>query len=258
MNNWKRYLSSVHPSKRLWSAFLLDALFVTYVVLTFSFFGGYINEHVQKLSGGKTPEQLQQSLVTLSPEKLQLFLSDLKSFLFVFLGGLFVLILSSYLLFTLTQALIWSGLHNKSFHYSRWNVMVFITACLGLLYLLGFFIIKLGLAVFLQVVKLTMIMPILNQLLILLFVVFVFLFSCHVFSSYAQEPSVWRSVERAFHLLSWKHFLFCSLTLLILSLISWFTQKYLLFNVIEPVKMAVTIALFLLFLAWMRKYTLSA
>ena len=100
----KNYLKSFNFKRKFWEIFAID--FVTISVIYFfpMLFANYLNKNIAILTSGQTPEQLQTLLSTASPEELLPFLTQLKSFMLIFLLGLAFILIMSLFLFSFSRA----------------------------------------------------------------------------------------------------------------------------------------------------------
>src|SRR3990167_9752675 len=121
----QQYIDSFKVKKVFWVTFLTDLIFFGAVGLIFSQFSTYLQHKSVEIMAGRTPEQIQQ-LILSAPEQALPFLEQLKSFLFVSVGTLALLVILTFLLFSLEQAFIWNTLQQKkvtSKTYWRWNLL---------------------------------------------------------------------------------------------------------------------------------------
>jgi len=142
----QQYIDSFKVKKVFWVTFLTDLIFFGAVGLIFSQFSTYLQHKSVEIMAGRTPEQIQQ-LILSAPEQALPFLEQLKSFLFVSVGTLALLVILTFLLFSLEQAFIWNTLQQKkvtSKTYWRWNLLHLGLIIPLLLYGLGAGIVKLG------------------------------------------------------------------------------------------------------------------
>jgi len=126
MIKWfKEYISTFKFTFDFWSTFLVDYIFFAGFYFIFTWFSDYVNGQSKVLLGGKTVEQIQQSFTPENAQQSLAFLSQLHSFLWIFVIGLVLLVLGGFVLFGLEQAVIWYHFERKKVSwrtYWKWNV----------------------------------------------------------------------------------------------------------------------------------------
>lgn len=126
MKVWfKEYISTFKFNFDFWSTFLVDYIFFAGFWLLFTWFSDYVNTQSKGLLQGKTVEQIQQSFTPENAQQSLAFLSQLHSFLWIFVGGLVLLVFGGFCLFGLEQAVIWYHFERKKVAwrtYWKWNV----------------------------------------------------------------------------------------------------------------------------------------
>ena len=144
MMKWFReYISTFKLNFDFWSTFLVDYIFFGGLWLMFTWFSEYVNTQSKGLMQGKSLEQIQQSFTPENAQQSLAFLSQVHSFLWIFVGGLVLLIVGGFLLFGLEQAMIWYHFERKKVNwkmYWKWNVfhivLIIPLTLYGLVYLL--------------------------------------------------------------------------------------------------------------------------
>ena len=273
MKAWfKEYLSTFKFTFDFWSTFLVDYIFFSGIWLLFTWFSEYVNTQSKGLLQGKTIEQIQQSFTPENAQQSLAFLSQLHSFLWVFVGGLVLLIVGGFLLFGLEQAVIWYHFERKKVAwktYWKWNVfhivLVIPLLLYGLFYVLatlvfsGIFNFIIGLmptlyfkapSTFQAGVKF------LNSvvsfslgiwLLLLLFVI------CYMF---ANKYTVWASIGEGFHVFSQKKqklvrvFCFALVTAVLFTVAA--IPFRMLFASVEVLSMLFDLLVLFFFIGWLR------
>ncbi len=234
--------------------FVMDSIFVLFFYFATNLFGSLIIKQTVALTGGRTVDQIQQ-LILNNPEQAQAVVGNIKLFLFTFFGGVILILVSSYLLFSLSRFIIWNKLLNKKFdkkRYWKWNLLQLLLLGLFIVYLPIVFVSKLLINFLIEGMPAkinTFLNLTSNLLLMLVFVTFVFL----VYYSFTKKYQVWNSVADVFALVKkkwtklWKYFLLVLGTGLLLNLILMLLQPVL-------TNIVLNIAIFLLFLSWARAF----
>lgn len=265
MNHYiRQYLHSFKLKADFWYTFLAET--ITAIVLGFLFlgFGKLLNSRAYAISGGRSLEEFQQYLLSGSLDVSQQFLFDVRLFALLLVIGSLLLIMVSLFLFSLSQSLIWSRLCGRSWskkRYWRWNLITFLLALIILPFFLVFLIVRVivslipvGGDVFQAVVS-----PSLSLIFAVLFLFFLIL----AYFSFMQRYKAGESLGNVFHLLKvkwsslWRSFFFTMITVVLLSVILYFFQKFFLLYRPEWQRTLVSLFLFLLFLSWMRMYLVN-
>ncbi len=147
MMKWFReYISTFKFTFDFWSTFLVDYIFFSGIWLLFTWFTQYVDGQSKGLLQGKTIEQIQQSFTPENAQQSLAFLSQLHWFLWIFVGGLVLLVLGGFLLFGLEQAVIWYHFERKKVSwktYWKWNVFHVVLIIPLLLYGAGYLLVTL-------------------------------------------------------------------------------------------------------------------
>lgn len=263
--HFRTYLDSFKPKKELFYIFIVDVLFWGIIFGLFSLFGQIMQGKSWLLTKGKTPEQIQQLLLTMQPEEMQAFFLQMKSFMVFFIIGLMVLGAITLLLFSLSRGLIWNKLVERkltSKSYWKWNGLNLALIMPLLVYLLVFAIVKI-------LFNLFIVLAITNQTFLSLasdFINIIFLLGWLVFGflvgySFVKEYKVWKSLGEAFGLIKlkwkniWRMFLLALGTAMVLGLALGLAGKGLIYQ--KELLVGLNAVVFLLFLAWMRVYAVK-
>lgn len=269
----RTYLDSFKVPGYFWSTFLIDVLFFGLFWQAFSRFSRYLENKNVEILGGRSVEQIQQLLVG-SPEQALPYVQQLQSYLLSALGGLAVLAIAAFLLFSLAQGLIWNLLHQKKLTaktYWRWNALQLALIIPLLLYALAAQIVKLMVtallggmtrlspavylnnAVLIDALLLTLDKAV-SLLLLLLALTILFL----IYYQFAQHYRVWSSIGRGLSLVKthwasiWRMILLMATTAVLPAFMLIPLQKaFFLYPTAETI---LIFAVSLLFLAWMRFY----
>lgn len=252
----KTYLNTFREKKIL-TTFLIDALLTGILYFLFVAFGSLIQKKALLLTNGQAPEKIQEMLLT-NPEQAQSFLAGLQSFLFLFIGGLILLLAITILLYSLAQFLIWNHLLNKKTTYWRWNMLNLALIIPSLVYLLLFLVIKILLNAVLPLLKSPTLINFLNNIIIFFFLFVFVLFLFLTYYSFAHKYKVWESIGEGFHLIKTNSrklgimLLLVLLTAVIIGFLNYPLSK--LFPDEPGVIVFIDVLLSLLFLAWTRVY----
>ena len=273
----KNYLKSFNFKRKFWEIFAIDFVTISVIYFFSMLFANYLNKNIAILTSGQTPEQLQTLLSTASPEELLPFLTQLKSFMLIFLLGLAFILIMSLFLFSFSRALIWNKLHHKKLTkktYWRWNILNLTLLFPLFLLLLVAIIVKLifnfifsklitlspTFAVthpqFMQIIQLILHNTV-NFFLVLLLLVVIF-FAYYIF---ADKYKVWFSIGDAFSMVKskwsriWRMLLLALFTAVILTLILLPIRKLLL--PYQFTYFIINVIISLIYLSWLRIYLLK-
>ena len=267
---FQNYLHSFSLKKAFWFTFAIDLIFIVLVVLAFMAFNNYAKAKTTSIAGTADPEQFQQQLATMTPEQLLSFGEGIKSFLTVFAVGLLVLIVFTWLGYSLAAAWNWNYLTGRKFQlrtaYWRWNALQLIILLLTVGYVAIALLIKLLFSLlFSLAIENANLLQFLNQLVSLLLLLLFFIFLFLIYHSFVQKYRVWESLAGGFKLFFSQAraigiaYLFMMGTALALSLIYWLIYLLLSRQYLFPEKTTlwIQLVLSLLFLAWLRLYVLQ-
>lgn len=272
----KNYLDSFRMKRQFWQIFLVDLVFFGLAALAFTWFGSYLQAKSLALMGGKTPEQIQGILASASPEQVLPFLTQLKSFLLISIGGFLLLIVLAFLFYSLSRAVVWNHLLGKKLTretYWKWNALNLALIIPVLLYGVFYLIVKLiagGIIKFLMTINpafyvqhttiMDALLTIANGAVSFILTLFLLIIVFFIYCQFTEKYKVWLSIGESFHLIKkywprlWRALLLMVLTALILTGVLWPVRKLLIYRPLWT--MAVNLAVSLLFLAWMRIYLL--
>ena len=273
----QQYIDSFKVKKVFWVTFLTDLIFFGAVGLIFSQFSTYLQNRSIEIMAGRTPEQIQQ-LILSAPEQALPFLEQLKSFLFVSVGTLALLVILTFLLFSLEQAFIWNTLQQKkvtSKTYWRWNLLHLGLIIPLLLYGLGAGIVKLGTSSLFQwlgnlnpafyfqnAALVDEIILILNTAVSFILVLFVLLILFLIYYTFTEKYKVWGSIGEGLSKLKpqwsrwWRMIMLMVMTAVIVTAIAIPVRQVLFLYPLWESILNFTVSI--LFLSWVRTYVISA
>ena len=179
MTHTKRGFIHSYLDKRIAQYALLDSLLVIALYFLFTTFGEYIKTKSIALQGFDV-----QSMMAGAPEQAAAYLSNLKAFLIIFVVGLILLLLFTWLFYSLTQSLIWTDLTGKKF-----NKQFFIRfSFLQLIFLVPFLILAFIVSIFksllhtiLTSISQSFVMTSLEQVIMLSFIIVLFFMAFAVY-----------------------------------------------------------------------------
>ncbi len=268
----KTYLNSFRFKKVFGEILLIDLIYFGIITLLFSITLNFFQNKFTVLTGGKTPEQVQQLLASASPEQLLPFLSQLKFYLFLFLIVITLLSLLAFFSYSFSQSLIWHKLlAKKAFRHWKWNLLNLALIIPILLYTLAALILKLisgylfkkiatiNPAFYLQNSGyLDAILILLNGIVTFLLVLLGLIIILLTYFSFTEKNLVWVSIGESFHLLKfhwkklWKLLLLAALTAILITLILIPIKKILPTSILLDQTLNLLLSAF--YLAWIRIY----
>ena len=251
----KKYQKSFTFSKSFRRNFIVDVLTVVVITLLFLGFGAFLEQKANEISDGKSIEQLKVDLLAGDVESNQLFVDNIRSFTYYFVGGGIILLLLTFILFSYSRQLIWKNSLKINW---KWNGIILILLILFILYLLFYALVRLIVNSYLTFGNQTsadIFSQSLNAFFFLIFITFTFL----TYYNFVHKNKVWETIGSTFSLIKvkwailWKSFLLIVLTGIIISIITYYIQKQLIF---QPawVTSSLSIGILLLFLSWTRLY----
>ena len=276
--NLQHYLNSFKLGKQFAHTFLMDLASLSIIIFSFIWFSSYAQQRSLELLQGRTTAELQQMMVSLSPEQLLPFMTSLKWFLVTSLIGLVILIAASVLVFSYSQARIWNYLQGKRVtnnNYWRWNLLNLSLLIPLLLFLAVLLIVKLFMMLLLNLpAKLMPIFYLTHSNLmenirlvidgaalfymVVLFIIVVFFIYHHFVKSY----KIWDSIGAGFSAFNknWKKILllasFATVSALLTTVILLPIKKALIFYPFWSMMLNIALAAF--FLAWLRRYVFNS
>ncbi len=264
----KTYLHSFKLNRNFWYTFALEAAALTAIVLIILAFGNILTAKAYAISGGKSPDELKLMLLSGTEETAKDFLTKIKTFTVLFVGGGIALIAVILMLFSLAQKSIWGKLTSQKFswlNFWRWNMMTLLLILFFIIYILVYALLRLTLNLLIPLTgtAYTLTWQIINLFFLLVFLLFTFI----ILYSLAEKHKVWEAVGNTFHSIKshwsklWKLFLLSWATIVLLSLILWLLSKALSSASIffsATAWTVITVAFFLAFVSWMRIYTLNS
>ena len=263
----KTYLHSFKLNRNFWYTFILEAAAIAAIVLIILAFGNILTAKAYAISGGKSPDDLKLMLLSGSEETAKDFLTKIKTFTVIFVGGGILLILILLMLFSLAQKSIWDKLTSQKFswlNFWRWNMMTLLLILFFIIYILIYALFRLtvNLLIPLTGTAYTLTWQVINLFFLLVFL----LFTLIMLYSLAEKHKVWEAVGNTFHLIKthwnklWKAFLLSWVTIILLSVFLWLISKALSLASIffsATAWTVITVAFFLAFVSWMRIYTVK-
>ena len=276
--NIQHYLDSFKLGKQFATTFLIDLASLSLIILTFLWFSSYTQRRSLELLQGRSTAELQQMMLSLSPEQLLPFMTDLKWFLITSLAGLALLIAASLLLFSYSQARTWNYLQGKKVtgkNYCRWNLLNLSLLVPFLLFLCALLAVKLLVMLLLNIPPKLMPLFYLTHsnlmenirlmiegaivfYVVVLFIVVIFFIYHHFVRSY----KAWDSIGAGFSTFkkNWKKVLllvfFATVSALLATVILLPIKKALLFYPLYSTLLNIVLAAF--FLAWLRWYVFNS
>lgn len=274
--HFKEYINSFRQGKGWAIPGAIDAVSWGIIILFFAVFINYVETKSVEILQGKTPEQIQVLLAT-APEQVLPLMSQLKSFIYIFLGTLTVLLPLTLFLVSLAGALVWNYLCRRTLTkktYWRWNVLN-LTLLLPLFaYGLLFLIVKfLTLFLFRSAVDaipvfyvshstlVDGIIMMLNNLINVAGGIFAVLFVFAVYYEFTHRYLVWASIGSGIHLLGkhwsilWRKIVLIIITMGIVTALLIPVRQVLLF--LPTVSLVVDLIVVLFILSWLRFYLFS-
>ncbi len=262
------YLHSLKLNRNFWYTFILEAVALAAIILIILAFGNILTAKAYAISGGKSQDELKLMLLSGTEETAKDFLTKIKTFTVLFVGGGILLILILLMLFSLAQKSIWDKLTSQKFswlNFWRWNMMMLLLILFFIIYILVYALFRLtiNLLIPLTGTAYTLTWQIINLFFLLVFL----LFTLIILYSLAEKHKVWEGIGNTFHLIKshwnklWKAFLLSWVTIILLSLILWLLSKTLSLASIffsATAWTVITVAFFLAFVSWMRIYTLNS
>jgi len=262
-----QYLRSYRQKEFVYT-FLIDFLFWGIAFSSFTYAGNLIKNMMAQFTQGKTLEEFQTLLTNLPPEQLLALAEQMKTVMYSTFFIAIFLIVGIFLLYSLSQKLIWDYLLNKKTRYWKWNSLNLAIVLTGTVYLLAAGIISIILRMLFQ--RLTVLVlgarfydsleainllfgNIINLFFGIGFLIFVFF----IYQHFAQTSKVWFSIGDAYinikkHLKKFFTVLGLSLaTIIILTFISLGIQKLIPSTVISFI-------LSMALLAWLRMYVFTS
>lgn len=274
----QHYLNSFKLGKTFAATFLIDIGYLSVIILSFVWFSLYAQQRSMELLQGRSAAELQQMMLSLSPDQMLPFLNALKWFMITSLTGLALMAIASVLLFSYSQARIWNYLQGKKVtrkNYWRWNLLNLSLLVPLLLFLAVLLIVKLFVLLLLSL--LPKLMPVWYvthstfmenvQLVIdgaaMFFMVVLFIITIFfIYSNFVKSYKIWDSIGAGFYTLKkqWKKVFLLALLALITAALATVIllpiKKALLFYPLYSTLLNIFLAAF--FLAWLRWYVVRA
>lgn len=254
------YLKTFQQKDKLLVSFLSDLLSASLIVFLLYSFNSLLNYSSRSITGGRTVDELKVALVSGTIDNASQMLTNVKIFFFLATFGLVAVLLVILLIFSFSRAYLWYKLNGKKFsqkYFWRWNGAVIVLFLLFLPYYLIYGITKImfGSINFSNENIPYLINQIVNYLFLVVFLLFTFL----VYYFFTHRYKVWGSIGDAFQSIKkywsplWKMFLIALLTGLVLSLISYFIIKSLVY---QPSWITTLFRGFvlILYISWLRVY----
>ncbi len=273
MMKWfKEYIGTFKLNFDFWSTFLVEYIFFGGLWLLFTWFSEYVNTQSKGLLQGKTIEQISQSFTPENAQQSLAFLSQLHSFLWIFVGGLVLLVFGGFLLFGLEQAVIWYHFERKKVAwktYWKWNVFHIVMIIPLVLYGLGYLLVTLifsGVFKFLAELSPTLyfkapnvfqgVVKFLNSVVSFSLGIWLLLLLFVMWYVFANKYTVWASIGEAFHVFSQKKkklvrvFCFALLTAVLFTVVA--IPFRMLFASVSVLSMLFDLLVLFFFIGWLR------
>lgn len=258
--HFKEYFNSFKFNKLHLYTFLVDFATFWIIALFFFLYTSLIKTKTESLLQGGTIDNLQQFLLTAPVAQVQQFSVAMREYVFLFFGGLIVLIALTLLIISLSRALIWHKIKQKKLaKFWKWNSLHLAFLIPLIPYLLIFLIIKLIVMAFIKTSPMLSLIigSLLNIIALLLFLYFAF-FSYSHFTKHNQVFSAMGNAFKLFrkrYLKITKTLLFAIVTASIITVILYPIGLQLQYQprILQIISMFFTFA----FLSWLRLYTLN-
>ena len=259
------FIHSFRFSEKHWFSFVLDFVLVGLIVLLFSLWNNLAKSKYIALVGTTPPADFQQLLLSKAPDQLQIFVQQLQTFLIFFIIGFVLLLLFSWLLFSLDIAVVWNYLLNKPFHfrrYWRWNVLHLALILPVLVYFFLFILVKVILGVgFSALTTQSLVLQNIDQFVNFFAALFLLIVLSLIYYSFSTGYAVFQSIVAGFNLLQqhwkslWRALLLMVVVAYVVSFIIWLLQRQ--FILSSTIMLGINIFISLLYLSWLRMYLLS-
>jgi len=273
----QNFMDSFNSGKDFLYFFLADLVTFSLIFVIFSWFTAYLQQKSFEVMQGKSMEELQQILASSNPEQVLPFLNSLRSFLIWAVAGIIILAVLSFLLYSLSRAVIWYHVGNKKVTkktYWRWNLLNLSLIIPLSFFLLIFFVVKILASTIVSMIF--TLFPVFFAIhskfaenfrlafngavsfyLVLSFLVIIFM----IYNRFSHNYKVWESLGSGFGVYkkNWKKLsvmvLFAAVVALAVSLAGIVVKG----SVYSPtILMFFNLALGSAFLAWLRLYVLKA
>ncbi|MFH1276190.1 MAG: hypothetical protein ABIH82_03690 [Candidatus Woesearchaeota archaeon] len=257
--NVKNYLNSFNPNKNHLMSIIVDVVLFALLFSSFTFFLNYTQDTVNGLNTITHPDYVQEKLATMNAEEMQAFVLEMRSFLYVFVGGAIFLFLLTLFLFSISRDLLWKHLLKKKFAwktYPKWIGLTFFSMLLLVIYLLLALVLKLLLTYILtRFTTNSSVLSIFNNSITVGFFILFMLFLFLVFYNLTDSNKVFISIGKAFGQMRtkfWILFLLAWATAHVPMLIAIPFQNSLQFNTSLLKILSITITL--IYITWLRLY----
>ena len=255
------FFNSFNISKPYWVSLLIEGISFCFIAFLLTIYTALVQARTMAITGGQSIEQVKASLLQATPEAAQLFLTNIKIWVVLMLGGSLLVFLFSLFLLSYAQSAVWHTLLTQKFNwkklYLRWSGLTIVLLIALLLYLLIYAFIRLltnPLAALAGDPGYVIITNIITGIFMYAFILFIFL----TYYSFTQKQKVWESIGHAFAIIKSKFssisimFLFILLTGVILSTILYYLQQKMYWS--PALSLGINLIVFILFYTWMRFY----
>ncbi len=254
---WKSYIAS-WKSKRITQGFLIDIATVGILTTLIFIFNRILTAIVGPLTQFGSEEQIQQALLSASPEEAQALFASLQSFMYVFLIGIIIVIPVSLFLYSYSRSYLWGKLLHKKTKLWRWNALMLTIIIIAAMYTFAAsllnLILTLILSSFLTPSLLLIAQSIISSFFIVLFLMLLFL----TFKEFTHRYKVFESVGNAiqhFKKYSGRTFGIAILTLLAIQVVLSLIQRFFMFN--QEIFVLFGLVVFIFYAAWLRSYLIG-
>ncbi len=258
------YLQSFRFKKEEVFTFLFELFLIALVALLWFGFNGIIEQRLYAVTGGQSIDALKSSLLASTEGAAQAFLGNVKLFTYVFVIGIVVMLLLTFLLFAFSQYHSWARLLHQKISLKaipRWCGLF----SLLLLFGAGFLIIYLAFFLLLSFIlpatgTLTQIVLAVSKS---FFLVLILAWTTFVFYFFSEKKQMLESLHAAFSWIKknrrtfWPVFLLAVLTFIILNLLVVYLQQKVWISASAVENFLIKIFLLTLYYNWLRLYLLK-
>jgi len=257
----KNYLNSFKPKKELGYTLLVEIIAIMAILALFLSLSGILTYQSNKISDGKSVEEIKALLLSGSEQYNQQFLQNIRGLVLTFAFGGITVLVAILFLFSLSQALVWYKLTQQKLtnkNYWRWNGLNLAVMVLLVVFILLYALIIFTLNTFLPATNTSAwLLRILNILILMAILTIVF----SIYYSFSQKYKVWESIGQGFYNLKkhwnkvWKVYLLSLITYVILQLLIYLIALPIVKSTFTQNLMSgISFFLFLVFVSWMRNY----
>ncbi len=239
--------------KRITKVFLIDFLFFTIFLLAVLGFNSYMEGQSSQI--GVSAEELQELMVN-NPLEAKAILSSLTGFFTLFIVGFLFIFIGGFIAYSYTRKLVWNRLSHNRTKLWRWTGINITLLIVYILFLPIFLIIRFLATTLLGFFGITSIYS--NNIITLASLLFLVIFTFLTYYNFSLCYQVFNSIGKTFSIIKrrwnrlWRAYLFIMLTTILLSLVTSFLKKQLLYQ--ATLYSIITGISTLLLFAWIRIY----